>query len=107
MQVGNVHDVHGRPYSITTNYDGSQNSSPMDGVVCRKMTLESMWFPYFFMRARGFYQKGVGRMRSLTEYLSLRMHQLFSVFTLHKMYIPHMWQMRQCGVIANAVSCLV
>ncbi len=104
LQVGTVVDVHGRPYTITTTVDGSQESCPLESPVCRQMTLESMWFPFFFMRATGFYAKGVGKLRSMTDYLRHRMHQLFSVFTLNKMYISHMWQVRQCGVIANAVG---
>ena len=76
----------------------------MEDVITRAMSLESMWFPFFFMRASGFYQKGRAKFRSITAYLNHRMHQLFSVFTLNKMYIVHMWQVRQCSVIANAVS---
>ena len=104
LQVGTVHDIHGRPHSITASHEGQQQACPMEDVITRAMSLESMWFPFFFTRAMGFYQKGRAMFRSVTAYLSHRMHQLFSVFTLYKMYIVHMWQIRQCSVIANAVS---
>ena len=84
--------------------DGSQVGSPLDGTHCKVMTLEGMWFPFFFMSAKGFYVKGSGKIRSFTEYMAFRMKMLFSCFTLNKMYIPHMWQLRQCNVIANATG---
>ena len=77
----------------------------MEDAIARVMSLESMWFPFFFTRATGFYQKGRAMFRTITAYLNHRMHQLFSPFTLCKMYIVHMWQIRQCTVIANAVRC--
>lgn len=102
-----MNDVNGNVFVITTDHEGSQEGSPLESTVGKAMTLESMWFPFIFTRMKGFYEKidkaAAGKMRSITNYLNFRVHQLFSVFTLFKMYIPLMWQLRQCTVIANAV----
>lgn len=99
-----MHDVLGRPYSITVDHEGSQEACPLPDDLGRSMTLECMWFPWMFSRCRGFFHRAMGGLRSYSAYCRHRMYCWFSCFTLHKMYIPLMWQTRQCNVIANSVS---
>jgi hypothetical protein len=72
-------------------------------VVNDGLTLESALFPFLFPLCTGMYRKGKAGFHSLCEYLHHRMHMWFSPYTLFKMYPLHMWQLRQCNVIANSV----
>jgi hypothetical protein len=70
----------------------------------RGVTLEYALMPYLFPDGRGFYLRGTGGARSLTEYLQHRMKQLLSPFTLLPPYILHMYMIRQANVLSEGVS---
>jgi hypothetical protein len=71
-----------------------------------ELTLELALCPFLFPHGRGYYQHGMPGLRTLNEYLWLRMHQLFSPFTLFKLYLVHMWQIKQCCNMSQKVSLL-
>ena len=104
MQVGNVYLNNGDEYNLSVGASGDIECNPLPGEVRDIATVETMFFPFMFLYNRGFFKRGIAGMRTLAEYMRLRMNQWFSPFTLCKMYIPHMWQLRQCQVVANSVS---
>jgi hypothetical protein len=62
------------------------------------LTLETALFPFLFPFGTGAYDGAV----TLCNYLRMRMRMFFSVFTLHKLYLLLMYQLRQAVVLSNA-----
>jgi hypothetical protein len=69
-------------------------------------TLEMVLFPFLFPKGRGFFLPGRHGFRTLTSYLRHRMHQMFSGFTLYKVFLLLMYQIQQCDRMARKVGCV-
>jgi hypothetical protein len=67
-------------------------------------TLEFTLFPFLFPKGRGFFLPGRHGFRTLTLYLRHRMHQMFSGFTLYKVFLLLMYQIQQCDRMARKVG---
>jgi hypothetical protein len=60
--------------------------------------LKTALFPFLFPHGRGAYDGVV----TLCSYLKLRAQNSFSIFTLHKLYLLMMYQLRQTVVLSNS-----
>jgi hypothetical protein len=70
-------------------------------------TLEFALFPFLFPKGRGFFSPGRHGFRTLTSYLRHRMHQMFSGFTLYKVFLLLMYQIQQCDRMVRKVGHVV
>jgi hypothetical protein len=61
------------------------------------ITLETALFPFLFPFGKNAFTGAMG----LCNYLRLRMQNRFSIFTLHKLYLLSMYQLRQAVVLSN------
>jgi hypothetical protein len=67
-------------------------------------TVEFALFPFLFPQGRGYFRPGRHGFRTLTSYLRHRMHQLFSAFTLYKVFLLLMYQLQQCDRLSREVG---
>jgi hypothetical protein len=74
------------------------------GDFMKGVTLEYALMPYLFPDGRGFFRPGMRGARNLSEYLTHRMKQLLSPFTLVAPYILHMYMVRQANILSEGVS---
>jgi hypothetical protein len=81
-----------------------EHASLMQAGVSSYWTLEYALFPFLFPRGLGFFVPGQAGFKTLTSYLWYRTHQMFSGFTLYKIYVLLMYQMWQCDRLGRKVS---
>jgi hypothetical protein len=67
------------------------------------LTLELALFPFLFLRGKGCYRRGMQGTARMNDYMRHRMHQMFSPFTLFKVYLVHMWQLLQCNRLESSL----
>lgn len=85
-------------FTLRVNADGTPATDDFDvSTSLGTLTLETALFPFLFPFASGAFNGAI----SLCSYLQWRMHCFFSVFTLHKLYLLMMFQLRRAVVLST------
>jgi hypothetical protein len=61
------------------------------------LTLELALFPFLFLQGKGCFRRSMPGASRMIDYMEHRMQQMFSPFTLYKVYLVHMWQLLMCN----------
>jgi hypothetical protein len=84
-------------FTLRVRPDGQRVTDDTDFQSLGALTLETALFPFLFPFASGAFNGAM----TLCAYLQWRMHCFFSIFTLHKLYLFMMFQIRRAVILST------